>query len=104
MRVETKPPVHVGILGAGFISESHIRALLSIPDVRIAAVCDEDSNRAQALQKHWHVLQFYDSLERMLSNVSLDVVHVLTPPFAHTRCARACLEAGSHVFIEKPLA
>jgi predicted dehydrogenase len=94
----------VAILGAGYISDFHIRALKAVPDLSLAAVCDNDARKADAVAARWMVPRAYHSLDRMLESGEIDVVHVLVPPPHHGSAAVACLKAGCDVFIEKPLA
>jgi predicted dehydrogenase len=93
-----------GILGAGFISEFHIRAVQSCPGVQLAAICDADRSKASQLQKKFAIPHCYGSLDDMLESGVVDVVHVLVPPSAHAATASRCLEAGCDVFLEKPMA
>jgi predicted dehydrogenase len=97
-------PIRVGILGAGFISDYHIRPLTRLANVELSAICDPDRGKALACQTRWKIPRLFQSLEQMLETGTVDVVHVLTPPPTHAQTAIACLEAGCHVFIEKPLA
>lgn len=94
----------VGVLGAGFISSHHIRALQAIRDVRIVAVCDTGYQQAVRTQQQWGIEQGFHSLSDMLQACELDVVHVLLPPPLHAEAAISCMEAGCHVFVEKPAA
>ena len=96
--------IRVGVLGAGFISDYHIRPLRAVAQVEVTAVCDADRQKASACQKRWKIPQYFSSLPEMLRSGSVDVVHVLTPPSTHASAARACMESGCHVFVEKPMA
>lgn len=96
--------VQVGILGAGFIADLHLRALRTNPQVEVAAVCDVKWERALALQRKWRIPHAFGGLNEMLAGAGLDVVHILVPPDMHATAAIACLEAGRAVFIEKPAA
>ena len=95
-------PLRVGLLGAGVISAPHALSLQNIPSARLVAICDKDLAKAQALGRKWKVNATFDSLEEMLTQARLDVVHILLPPSAHAAAAIQCLEAGAHVFVEKP--
>jgi len=94
----------VGLLGAGYIAEFHLRALRALDGPRPVAVCDLSGSRAEAFAAAAGDLRAFDSLEEMLAAERLDVVHVLTPPPAHESPLRTLLEAGIHVLVEKPLA
>ncbi|MGH7366768.1 MAG: Gfo/Idh/MocA family protein, partial [Candidatus Rokuibacteriota bacterium] len=92
----------VGLVGAGYVSEFHIRALQRLPEVRITGITDLLAERAGAVAARFG-LTAYPSLEAMAA-AGLDVVHVLTPPASHTRVAVDALHRGCHVLVEKPLA
>lgn len=88
----------VGLVGAGYVSEFHIKALTRLPHVRIVGVTDLDRARARATG-----LPTFPSLRAMAAE-GLDVVHVLTPPDSHAAVALEALRLGCHVLVEKPLA
>ncbi len=90
------------MLGAGVISASHALALRGISGAKLIAVCDRDSEKAQACAAQWSIPEVFSSLDEMLAKSCPDVVHVLLPPSAHAGPAIDCLEAGAHVLIEKP--
>ena len=97
-------PVTVGFIGAGYISDYHRAALRALPDVELRAICDLRRSAAERFAVAHGVPGVYDDLGEMLAREDLDVVHVLTPPNAHIDPARAALEAGVDVLMEKPLA
>jgi predicted dehydrogenase/nucleoside-diphosphate-sugar epimerase len=96
-------PVRVGLAGTGYIADFHARAIRLLPATELVAVCDSNIRRAQAFADRWRVAAAHESLESMLQNDRLDCVHVLLPPDLHYAAARSVLEAGAHVFAEKPL-
>lgn len=97
-------PVRYGIVGLGQVStKGHIPELLDIPDTRITALCDpSDDARAGAAQivPDAAVYQDYD---RLLEDENVDVVLIATPNWLHKDQAVRALEAGKHVFLEKPI-
>jgi len=93
----------VGIVGAGFIADYHFQAIKQIPNTHLSAICDTDLSRAQAFARAHGIAHSYNSLESMLDNQKLDVVHTLVPPDHHFRVAQAALDAGAHLFLEKPM-
>jgi predicted dehydrogenase/nucleoside-diphosphate-sugar epimerase len=92
----------VGLLGAGYIADWHVKCLASVAGVRVAAVCDTALSRAQALAARVGA-NAYASLGEMLAAEKLDAVHVLLPPHLHSSAAKACMEAGVAVLLEKPM-
>jgi len=93
----------IAFLGSGYIADWHARSIASVPNVELVAVCDRSLPRAQALATKFGVPQVYASLEEMLAAEKLDAVHILLPPDRHFEAARTILEAGIHVFLEKPM-
>ncbi|MGF1547293.1 MAG: NAD-dependent epimerase/dehydratase family protein [Thiotrichales bacterium] len=92
----------VGLLGAGFIIDSHAKALQTLPNVELAAVCDRARDKAEDAARTYGIRQVFTSLEEMLKS-DVDVVHVLLPPDLHIDTTRRILESGRHVFLEKPM-
>ncbi len=92
----------VGLVGAGYVSEFHIKALKRLPNVRIVGITDLDGARARATAQRFGITS-HPSLKVMAAE-GLDVVHVLTPPDNHVDVALEALSLGCHVLVEKPLA
>lgn len=92
----------VGLVGAGYVSEFHIKALKRLPNVRLVGITDIDVARAKATAQSFGIAAF-PSLKVMAAE-GLDVVHVLTPPSSHVTVALEALSLGCHVLVEKPLA
>jgi len=91
-----------GMIGAGNICEYHVQAVKKLaPEVELVGIVDLDHARAQANAEKWGTTA-YDSLDAIVA-AGANVIHVLTPPSAHGRVARAALEKGCHVLIEKPI-
>ena len=95
--------VKVGLVGAGYVSTYHARALRSLPFVEIVGVADRDEHRAEALAAQFKIPKIYTSLEAM-AEAEPEVIHVLTPPGSHAALALEAMEMGCHVFVEKPMA
>ncbi len=95
----------VGVVGAGWVAaDRHVPALLRIPDVRLAAVCDSKVGRAATLAKAGDADTIAtESLDDLIATRP-DLVSVCTPPFAHRDTAVRLLDAGIPVFLEKPMA
>ncbi|HWB00505.1 MAG TPA: Gfo/Idh/MocA family oxidoreductase, partial [Pirellulales bacterium] len=96
-------PLKVGILGAGYIADWHLKALRRVRQAQVVALADLDIRRARSLSADYSIAQAYGSLEEMLAGESLDVLHVLTPPQTHYPAAKLALESGVHVLLEKPM-
>ncbi len=95
--------IKAAILGAGGISEFHLKGLRRLPYVDIVGVADMNEARARELADRFAVPHSFPSLAALLA-ARPDVVHVLTPPDAHAENVIEALRGGCHVLVEKPLA
>ena len=94
--------LRIAIVGCGKIADQHVQAIRRIPDCSIVAVCDRELLMARQLAERFKIGGVFSDADQMLKAVSPDVVHITTPPQSHYTLARGCLEAGSHVYLEKP--
>jgi scyllo-inositol 2-dehydrogenase (NADP+) len=101
--------LRVGVAGAGWVAgDRHLPVLLARPDVEVVAIYDRDESRAvtmarRAEAKTRNSVSTHRELDSFLAQ-GLDVVHVATSPWSHHRVTMGALEAGAHVFTEKPMA
>ena len=93
----------IGIVGCGAISELHLPAASNYPGSEIVGLMDRDGARARAQAERYAVPRSFDTLAALLA-LKPDVVHVLTPPDSHAPLVIEALEAGAHVYVEKPMA
>ena len=100
--VVTGGPVRAAIVGTGYIAEFHVRGIQNAREVELVAVCDSNATVAKAFAAGLGV-PAYSSLQTMLAEQRVDVVHLLVPPDLHHPLAKVALEAGANVFIEKPM-
>jgi predicted dehydrogenase len=96
--------IRSALVGAGNIARAHLGVLRSLPGVECVAVCDRSPVMAESAQEAFGVASWFTNFEEMLREVRPDVVHVTTPPASHFQLARAVLESGAHVIVEKPVA
>ena len=105
---ESGVPYKLGILGCGNRSRAHIGALNQVPQIEIAALCDvvehKMGQRAKLITKKQNPPQMYTDMEKMLAQQDLDAVAIVLPNYLHKMGAVAALQAGKHVFCEKPMA
>lgn len=93
----------VGIIGAGYVSAYHLRALKAISDIDVVGIVDPDLQRAQSVADQNDVPGAFATLAE-LESTRPDVVHILTPPALHAPLALDAFARGWHVFVEKPMA
>ncbi|HEX8569699.1 MAG TPA: Gfo/Idh/MocA family oxidoreductase [Caulobacteraceae bacterium] len=96
-----RKPLRAGVAGAGVFGGHHARKYASLPDVELCGVYDRGTGRAVALAQELGAPSFHD-LEAFLDG--LDVVTIAAPGVTHMELAWAALDAGVHVYVEKPLA
>ncbi len=94
--------IRVGLIGCGKVADQHAAQIGRIPGAEIAAVCDQEPLMAQQFSERFHIGSYFNQAAEMLNTVKLDVVHITTPPQSHLDLGQRCLEAGCHVYIEKP--
>jgi len=99
-------PVGLGIVGTGFVADLYMRSLKTFPELKVVAATDIDRPRLAAFCAHWKV-RAVQNLQEMLDGSgtdSPDLILNLTNPASHFEVSHACLQAGKHVYSEKPLA
>ncbi len=91
----------VAIVGCGKIADDHARQLRRVRRGTLVACCDGEPLMARQMCDRFGGSDYSD-LDRLLTEARPDVVHITTPPASHYTVAMRCLEAGCHVFVEKP--
>jgi len=92
------------VLGLGWFGEKHCEALAAIPNVEIHAICTRNSERLAEVAKRFGVKKTFTSYDEMLADPELESVSITTMWDQHAAPAVAALNAGKHVFVEKPMA
>ena len=95
------PKTQVGIIGCGNISGIYLKNLPTFANLEVSAVADIDLDRAKAKAEEFGVPRVLSVQEMLDSDV--EVIVNLTIPAAHSEIGLAALEAGKHVYNEKPL-
>ena len=95
--------LRAAVIGVGFVGKAHIEALrrLGIP---IQGVLGSSVTRTETACRGLGLGHAYTSLEELMGDSSVDVVHVCTPNYLHFLQTQAALQSGKHVMCEKPLA
>ena len=94
--------IKVAIIGCGKIADSHAEQISVIPNCEIVGVCDKEDLMARQLYERFKVRHYFSDLDSLLEKAKPDVVHITTPPQSHFAIAARCLEAGCHLYVEKP--
>lgn len=94
----------IGIIGTGHISEIYCQNLTTVHEnTEIVAVADINREAAEKKAAKWNI-PYVLTVEELLAREDIDIVVNLTPPKTHYEVIKASLNAGKHVFTEKPLA
>lgn len=99
--------LRIGVIGPGGMGMNHVRNLARRDDVQIAAVCDVDSNRLGTAAAHVasetrRRPTATGDMRKILDDPSVDAVLIATPDHWHAPAAILALDAGKHVYVEKP--
>ena len=96
-------PLGIGIVGTGNIAGGYAKDALTHPEIRLVAATDLDPGRATAFAEE-HNCRVHATLDELLADDEVDIVVNLTVHHAHYEVTKRALEAGRHVYSEKPLA
>jgi predicted dehydrogenase len=92
----------VAIVGCGKIADEHAHEVKRAEGSVLVAFCDSETLMARQMHERFEGTVYFNDLNTLLRDVRPDVVHITTPPQSHYPVAMRCLEAGCHLFIEKP--
>jgi predicted dehydrogenase len=92
----------VAIIGCGMIADQHAAQLRYLPGCELVAACDTDELMARQLADRFRIPHIFTDAAEMLRTTGVDAVHVTTPAQSHFPLGRLCLDAGCHVYLEKP--
>lgn len=98
----TEKRIKIGLVGCGQIADAHLQQIRRIPWAEPVAVCDLEPLLARQAAERFDVPGQFTSIEEMLDVSRPDVVHITTPVESHRPLAKQLLDAGVHVYVEKP--
>ena len=96
-------PVKVGVVGCGNISQIYFTNLKTYPEIELVAAADIDLDRARMRAEEFGLPKAY-TVDQLMADPEIEIVVNLTIPKAHATVCLQALEAGKHVYVEKPLA
>lgn len=99
-----KTGITVGVVGCGYWGPNLIRNFRSLPQCRMKVMCDLDEARLNHLATLYPDVARETSFDRLVNDPQLQAIAIATSVRSHYPMAKACLNAGKHVLIEKPMA
>jgi predicted dehydrogenase len=97
-------PVRTAVVGLGYWGPNLIRNLNEIEEAELRWICDLDQSRLDTFGRRYPAVSCTREFADLLADPELEAIAIATPVSTHYPLALAALEAGKHVFIEKPLA
>jgi predicted dehydrogenase len=94
--------IRIGVIGYGYWGPNIVRNLRGLEGCRVAAVCDQSLPAVKRVNQAYPDLPVTTNPAEVLMSPHIDAVAVVTPVCSHFELAKAALEQGKHVFIEKP--
>ncbi|TCP95108.1 putative dehydrogenase [Cricetibacter osteomyelitidis] len=95
--------IKAGIIGTGFIGAAHLEAIRRLGFVEVVAIAENNQDLADKKAKEFNIPLAYGSIDDFLANPDIQVVHNCTPNHIHAEINKKIINAGKHVFSEKPL-
>ncbi|QJD87144.1 Gfo/Idh/MocA family protein [Cohnella herbarum] len=95
--------VRAAVVGCGNVATCYIPNMKKSPYVEVVAVCDNQIERAKSLAEKYEIDRYYGDYEELLRDVEFDLLVNLTSMPFHEPYSRLALEAGKHVWVEKPI-
>ena len=92
----------VGVIGVGHLGQHHARVYTELLDARLVGIVDRDEERLHLIGENLGV-PAYSTMEELIDRQAPDAVSIVVPTSLHFDVARAAMEAGIHVLVEKPV-
>jgi predicted dehydrogenase len=94
--------IRIGVIGYGYWGPRIVRNFQGIEGAEVAVVCDKSPASLKRAQHDYPHIKVTTDLCEVLASTEIDAVAVITPVWTHFELAKAALENGKHVFVEKP--
>src|SRR5437868_12923087 len=94
--------VKFGVVGYGYWGPNVVRNLEQLEEVEVLAVCDRSPASRRRVQKAYPHIHVTSDTNDLMSSRDIEAIAVVTPVWTHYELAKAALENGKHVFVEKP--
>src|SRR5207302_2405512 len=96
--------IRIGVIGYGYWGPNVVRNFNSLDEGRVHAICDINPVALQRARHAYPTMELSRDSSELVRSAHIDAIAVATPVWTHFELAKASLENGKHVFVEKPLA
>src|ERR1700687_833290 len=103
VKVHKSMMIKFGVVGFGYWGPNVVRNLASLEGVQVVSVADKSATARRRIQKAYPAIRVTDDSSELITASDVDAIAVVTPVWTHFEIAKAALENGKHVFVEKPL-
>jgi len=94
--------VRVGVIGYGYWGPNVVRNLQSLENCQLVTICDKNSDSLGRAGRVYPGVELTTDYSELLTSTQIDAIAVVTPVWTHFELAKAALQNGKHVFVEKP--
>ncbi len=94
--------LRIGVIGYGYWGPNIVRNFSSVDGAKVVSVCDKNPRALSMVRKDYPDILVTGDSQEIISSPDTDVITVITPVSSHYELTKAALEAGKHVFVEKP--
>jgi len=95
--------IKVAVIGCGYWGPNLIRNFIQIPESKVKYCCDLDEDKLEHINSLYPEPKVTQDYKEVLNDPTVEAVAIATPVYTHFELAKEMLEAGKHVFVEKPL-
>ncbi len=92
----------IGVIGYGYWGPNIVRNLADIKEAKVQAICDLNPEIVKRLKEKYPYLKITSDYKDIIQSKDIDAVAIITPVSTHFELAKAALEHGKHIFVEKP--
>lgn len=94
--------IRFGVIGYGYWGPNIVRNLRALDSVKLVAICDRSSASLRRAKESYPDVHVTTDASELITSPDIDAIAVITPVWTHFELAKAALENGKHVFVEKP--
>jgi predicted dehydrogenase len=94
--------IKIGVIGCGYWGPNLIRNFAENENAELSWLCDLDENRLETFKRRYPTIKTTKNFQDLINDSMLEAIVIATPVTTHFPLAKAALEAGKHIFVEKP--